>query len=103
LFISPLGIVRITIMSHDRERLEQALQDLRAELDELGNVDPQVRQRLERTLAELNAVLEETSFREPEPGVAQRLADAARHFEETHPTLAGTIGSVIDALGRMGI
>jgi hypothetical protein len=31
------------------------------------------------------------------------LAEAARHFEESHPTLSGTLGSVIDTLGQMGI
>jgi chromosome segregation ATPase len=93
-------------MSHDQERLEQALQELQQELDDLQNVDPQLRQRLERTLADLRSALAQTpraeSARQP-PGVVQRLTEAAEHFEETHPTLAGTIGSVIDALGRMGI
>src|SRR5688572_23115896 len=44
-------------MNHDQERLEQALQELQAELDDLQNVDPQLRQRLENTLAELQSAL----------------------------------------------
>jgi hypothetical protein len=35
--------------------------------------------------------------------IAQRLATAEHEFEATHPTLAGIVGSVIDALARMGI
>ena len=35
--------------------------------------------------------------------LAARLADAEREFEATHPTLSGIVGSIIDALGRMGI
>jgi hypothetical protein len=33
----------------------------------------------------------------------ERLSEAARHFEDSHPNLSGTIGGVIDAIGRMGI
>ncbi|HWB12139.1 MAG TPA: DUF4404 family protein [Pirellulales bacterium] len=35
--------------------------------------------------------------------LVRRLTDAARGFESTHPMLSGAIGSVIDALSRMGI
>jgi hypothetical protein len=35
--------------------------------------------------------------------VIERLTEAAKHFDDEHPTLAGMIGSVIDTLGRMGI
>lgn len=35
--------------------------------------------------------------------VVSRLGEAARNFEETHPNLSGAVGSVIDALSRMGI
>lgn len=94
-------------MSHDRERLERKLAELQAELDELTNVDPQLRQRLEQTLQELQDSIATASPSggglDPHPGLGQRLTESARHFEETHPNLSGMIGSVIDALGRMGI
>jgi uncharacterized protein DUF4404 len=94
-------------MSPDRGRLDQALRELRAELDDLSNIDPQLRQRLERTVADLEQALAETtpagSTAARQSGLAQRLTEMARHFEETHPTLSGTLGSVIDALARMGI
>ena len=92
-------------MNQDRDRLERALVELDAELAELGSVDPQLRQRLERTLADLRTALDETSrpATQTQPGMVQRLSESARNFEETHPNLSGMIGSVIDALGRMGI
>ena len=31
------------------------------------------------------------------------LEEVALDFEASHPTLAGTVGSIIDALARMGI
>lgn len=88
-------------MNQDRDRLERALAELDAELAELGSVDPPLRQRLERTLADLRTALKDTP--QSQPGVVQRLSESARNFEETHPNLSGMIGSVIDALGRMGI
>jgi TolA-binding protein len=94
-------------MSYDRDRLQRKLAELQAELDELTNVDPQFRQRLEQTLQELQDAMAQTTpssgGSDPHPGLAQRLTESARHFEETHPNLSGMIGSVIDALGRMGI
>ncbi len=90
-------------MSTNYDRLHLALADLQAELDELGPVEPQLRQRLEGTLADLRTALDQSDAADAHPGFAQRLTETARHFEETHPNLAGMIGSVIDALGRMGI
>ena len=70
-------------------------------------LDPAFRQRLESTLEELRAALAQQEYSESstneEPPLVQRLAESARHFEETHPNLSGMIGSIIDALGRMGI
>jgi hypothetical protein len=94
-------------MNHDRDRLERKLAELQAELDELSNVDEPLRQRLEQTLADLRETLAAQQLPEGQaqshPGLVQRLTESARHFEETHPNLSGMIGSVIDALGRMGI
>lgn len=91
-------------MTTDRERLQKALEELEAELQQLENVAPEFRQRLEHTLDELRQSLdegEETSSEEK--GFVHRLTESARHFEETHPNLSGMIGSIIDTLGRMGI
>ena len=69
---------------------------------------------LETALADIHRLLDQgaaersgTAGAEPagehEESIVQRLAAAERHFEQTHPTLAGVLGSVIDALARMGI
>jgi hypothetical protein len=103
-------------MPHDRARLEIALRQLQAELETLSGLDPQVRARLEHTIEEIQAELEEADEAEEpdeladtpthpagESSFAERLSETARHFEDTHPNLAGMVGSVIDALARMGI
>lgn len=90
-------------MSADRDQLQRKLTQLQAELDEQSNVNPEFRQRLESTLAELREALAEPAAARQHSSLVQTLTESARHFEETHPNLAGMIGSVIDALGRMGI
>lgn len=97
--------------------MEDALQDLRGKLAELerklataGSVEPSDRELLEQIMADIEQVLAQQGGEAPPQEVAhtpeslvQRLGDAARNFEETHPTLSGAVGSVIDALSRMGI
>jgi len=91
-------------MSADRERLIATLNELREQLGGVDELDPDVRQRLEQTLHDVEGLLEKNPPRKvAQPSIAERLSDAARHFEESHPTLSGTLGSVIDTLGRMGI
>ena len=91
-------------MATDRQRLQATLDDLHAQLGEMEQADPEVRARLQATLAEIQAALAARAQRQPEPeSITTRLGEAARHFENSHPNLSGAIGSVIDALGRMGI
>ncbi|MEX0866147.1 MAG: DUF4404 family protein [Pirellulales bacterium] len=91
----------------DRKKLEEALATLHAELRQLDHVDPEVERELQTALADIEVALgnrsEEEASDEESPPVQDRLTDAMRHFEESHPTLSGVIGSVIDTLSRMGI
>lgn len=89
-------------MARDRERLNAALEELQAELEEAKNIDPALQERLQRTIDEIHQALEEPETVE-QHSFADRLSEGVNHFEETHPNLAGMLGSVIDALGRMGI
>ena len=88
-------------MSVDRERLKATLDELHQQLAEVEKLDPPLRSQLGATLHEIQAALHNET--EAEQTVVDRLKDAARDFEETHPALSGTIGSLIDTLGRTGI
>ena len=91
-------------MSADRQKLIATLNDLREQLSRVDELDADVRERLEETLHDVEDLLEKEPPRKvAHLSIGERLSDAARHFEETHPTLSGTLGSVIDTLGRMGI
>ena len=92
-------------MTPERQRLKTSLVELQRRLAELQDVDPTVRQQLHDTIAEIEALLDEPKP-PSDPGegsLAERLSEAVSHFEESHPTFAGLLGSIIDALGRMGI
>jgi hypothetical protein len=75
----------------------------------MSALDPAITANLEGSIAELEQLLlnraaQETPVQSRHPsGLVDRFAEAARHFEDSHPGLSGTIGGVIDALGRMGI
>ncbi|MGD9720395.1 MAG: DUF4404 family protein [Pirellulales bacterium] len=91
-------------MPDSHEKLRRALAELREQLSELRARDPQVASGLEATLAEAEQAL----AGEPRPpaeqaSITKRLSDAVLEYEATHPSLAGSLGSIIDALGRMGI
>jgi predicted component of type VI protein secretion system len=88
-----------------RERLEQ----LHAELARTDSVDGEARRALESVLADIQKILERESAGEHEEeeerraSLADRLSEATRQFEESHPTLATTVGRVVDALANLGI
>lgn len=98
-------------MNDEGQNLRSTLSELHRQLEAARTVDPQAREMLRQVLADIDRVLAEMGEEPPAGERAQqtsesligRLADAARHFEESHPTLFGSIGSVIDALSRMGI
>ena len=91
-------------MSNDADKLRASLAQLKRQLNEAISLDPTLAAQLRATIAEIEATLTgSASSRTADGTIRERLADAALDFEASHPTLAGTLGSVVDALGRMGI
>ena len=102
-----------------RATLAELQEQLAAAGPSTGELNPEVRQRLETALADIHAMLDKGGTPESQADVSQgrpgdvasgadesiveRLSAAERHFESTHPTLAGIVGSIINALSRMGI
>ncbi len=93
--------------TEDLAKLKQTLGELHAELERLDPADADVRTMLSEALEEIQSTLRrQQAGGAPEPSITalpSRLTTAAREFEETHPQLSGLLGSVIDALSRMGI
>jgi hypothetical protein len=112
-------------MPTTRERLQATLTELQAALADLDELDPATRERLQTTLHDIRAALtrpaETASTASSESGavrsndddttldeggeqtLAERLNDATRGLESTHPELSTTLGGVINALAQMGI
>jgi signal transduction histidine kinase len=77
---------------------------LHAELESIEQVDENVQQLLQTAVDDIHQALQHgTESTEESSHIASRLTEAAQHFEESHPTLSGIIGSLIDTLSRMGI
>jgi hypothetical protein len=91
-------------MAEERKRLRETLGQLQAQLEEVRKLDPAVADHLNATIREAQAVLDGKPIQPAEHrSIIDRLSDGVLKLEASHPTLAGNLGSVIDALGRMGI
>jgi Domain of unknown function (DUF4404) len=94
-------------MSTDRDQLRSTVDQLLDELPEVEQLDPATAERLQAALADVRRLLAETppaAAPKPtsQPGLAQRLAAAGMHIEESHPQLASAIGNLAGMLGQMG-
>jgi hypothetical protein len=88
----------------DRQRLIATIQELRAELANADDVDPDTLARLDELTNELERGVkrgEQTAARQ----VAQDssgLKELLLKFEADHPQLSASVGRVADALAAMG-
>ena len=97
-------------MANHLEELRAKLAELQTKLATAATIDPADRALMEEVVADIERVLAEqeagaapSETTHPPESLIERLSSGARSFEETHPTLFGAVGSVIDALSRMGI
>jgi hypothetical protein len=105
-------------MSNELNDLEVRLEDLHRSLSSAERVDPETRQALVVLLSDIDRLLAKSPAAGSTPAAGQttvaaakasddlhvdRLTEAAQRFQATHPTLAGTLSGLADALGRMGI
>jgi hypothetical protein len=92
------------------EKLQATLDALHSELDAINELDEATREQLRTTIAEIQAALGRRTARDQsaatptdDQSLAERLNDATRGLESTHPELATNLGGVIHALAQMGI
>jgi hypothetical protein len=97
-------------MPNSPEKLQATLTDLHSELDALDELDESTRERLRATIAEIQTALKTRASADSpatklqqDQSLAERLNDATRELESTHPDLATNLGGVIHALAQMGI
>jgi len=101
-------------MATEREQLRQTLDQLHQQLQGAKDLDPQLAAQLRTTTAEIEQKLSAIGSAPPAAAVEQAepqeeesfqdsLQQAAVHFEESHPTLYGTVSRLIDVLAQLGI
>lgn len=91
-------------MAGEHDKMRETLDQLQAQLDELRQRDPAVAAHLDATIAQAKAALGGQSIQPAEHrSLVKRLSDAVLKYEASHPSLAGNLGSIIDALSGIGI
>lgn len=86
------------------QQLRQMLEQLRGELQRADTNDERSRELLRGVLGDIEDLLQREQKQGPQPeSIIERLREAVRTFENTHPTLTEAIGKVADALSSIGI
>lgn len=86
------------------QHLRQMLEQLHTELQRADTIDDRSRELLRSLIGDIEDLLERKQKQGTQPeSIIERLREAVRAFEKTHPTLTDAIGGVADALARMGI
>jgi hypothetical protein len=87
------------------EQLRKHLEALHSELASTSSVDEGSKRLLEEVLTDIHGLLERTepAGEDEHQSLGDRLLEATRDFEESHPTLSAAVGRVVDALANLGI
>lgn len=89
-------------MVSGNEELRESLSRVREELSGAKPLTADQRKQLDNVLADVSRLFDGEEEHSHD-SLAQRLSDAADHFEDSHPDLTLAIGAVASVLSRMGI
>jgi chromosome segregation ATPase len=89
------------------QQLKERVDALHQQLSATGELEAADRESLESLLADVARVLERDDEAhekvEEDESLVDQLREAAENFEEQHPSITHAVGSVADALSRLGI
>jgi hypothetical protein len=86
-------------------KLRQVVEEIRGQLAGAEGLSPGARRSLEELVRDLESLVDapaETAA-ESSASLRDRLTDAVRRLEASHPALSSTLGNVIDALAFFGL
>ena len=87
-----------------KEQLRKRIEQLLEELEQTDTIDERDRNRLEGVLREIRGAVDGSDDeREDGDSLVDRLNDATRQFEESHPTLTAMVGRIAERLSNLGI
>ena len=85
-------------------KLQAVVREIRAQLATAQDLHPETRRSLEALVQDLEAVAQRPPGQGEGPeGLQERLSDAVRRVEASHPALSTTLGNVVDALAFFNI
>jgi Domain of unknown function (DUF4404) len=86
-------------------KLREVVDEIKAQLAGAEDLSPRTRRSLEELVRDLEAVADRPtgSGLDAVEGLRDRLTDAVRRLEASHPVLSTTLGNVIDALAFFGL
>ena len=85
-------------------KLQTVVGEIRAQLAGAKDLNPETRRSLEALVQDLEAVATRPPGEVPEAeGLQDRLTDAVRRLEASHPVLSSTLGNVVDTLAFFGL
>lgn len=91
-------------MSDQTDKLKATLDQLHAQLEEVATeLDEGLKSRLKEAIGEIETVLDQESEEKPTATLSKRMKEATSQFEQSHPTIAGTLERLADVLAQMGI
>jgi hypothetical protein len=83
-------------------KLRTVVDEIRSQLTNAQGLPPEQRRSLEVLVRDLERMLDDPSAGEGAT-LRDRVTDAVRRLESSHPTLSTTLGNVVDALAFFGL
>jgi len=85
-------------------KLQAVVREIRAQLAGAKDLNPETRRSLEALVEDLEVVATRPPGEAAEAeGLQERLADAVRRLEASHPVLSTTLGNLVDTLAFFGL
>ncbi len=86
-----------------KQKLEQLLAELHAELGSAENLDSAARERLRDAAREIEAAVGPDEDQQLGADTLGQLEEAALSFESEYPRLSAVVGNIADTLAKLGI
>ena len=87
----------------DAKHLDEALNNLRSEIEALDFGNDEARQRLDKLIQDIEKTLENPQYTGADETLGAQLKTSILNFEVSHPRLAAVMNEVMEKLGNMGI
>ncbi len=85
------------------QKINDALGELRKEIEQLEIGNPQAKERLTSLMKNIEQNLDFSSTGEERQDIVEEVKDAITHFEVEHPHITGILHELMMALSNMGI